>query len=49
MCDVIDNLTDERTLRSISEKVKVLCNSFPVYTGEDDEDDMTMKATALRE
>jgi len=49
MCDVIDNLQDEQVLRSISEKVKVLCNSFPVYSMEGDEDDMTMKATALRE
>ena len=48
MCDVIENMDDEKTLRSISEKVRVLCYSFPVYAGDDD-DDATIKATALTE
>ena len=49
MCDVIDNLQDEQVIRSIREKVKVLCNSFPVYVSEEDKNDMTVKASALRE
>lgn len=49
MCDVIDNLGNDQVLKSVSEKVKVLCNSFPVYASDDDDNDMTMKATALRE
>lgn len=54
MCDVIDylaigNKADDTVLRSISEKVRVLCNSFPVYAHEADDMDMTMKSAALRE
>lgn len=48
MCDVIENMEDEKTLVSIREKVRVLCNSFPVYSSLDD-DDATMRVTALAE
>jgi glycine hydroxymethyltransferase len=48
MCDVIENMEDEATLVSIREKVRVLCNSFPVYSSLDD-DDATMRVTALAE
>ncbi len=54
MCDVIDYVSigagdDDKVLRSISEKVRVLCNSFPVYAHEDSDLDMTMKSQALRD
>ena len=48
MCDVIENMEDEHTLNSIREKVRVLCNSFPVYSSIDD-DDATMRVSALAE
>jgi glycine hydroxymethyltransferase len=48
MCDVIENMEDETTLMGIREKVRVLCNSFPVYSALDD-DDATMRVTALAE
>jgi glycine hydroxymethyltransferase len=48
MCDVIENMEDEHTLKSIREKVRVLCNSFPVYSSIDD-DDATMRVSALAE
>lgn len=48
MCDVIENMEDEKTLVGIREKVRVLCNSFPVYSSLDD-DDATMRVTALAE
>ena len=48
MCDVIENIEDEHTLKSIREKVRVLCNSFPVYSSLDD-DDATMRVAALAE
>ena len=48
MCDVIENMEDEHTLKSIREKVRVLCNSFPVYSSLDD-DDATMRVAALAE
>lgn len=47
MCDIIDNLEDEKNIQSIAEMVHVLCNSFPVYALESEENDMTMKASAL--
>jgi glycine hydroxymethyltransferase len=46
MCDVIENMDDEKTISTISEKVRVLCRSFPVYSSVVD-DDMTVKATML--
>ena len=46
MCDVIENMEDEHILKSIREKVRVLCNSFPVYSSLDD-DDATMRVAAL--
>lgn len=54
MCDVIDYVSigaseDDKVIRSISEKIRVLCNSFPVYAHEDSDMDMTMKAQALRD
>jgi glycine hydroxymethyltransferase len=48
MCDVIENMEDEKTLVGIREKVRVLCNSFPVYSSLDD-NDATMRVTALAE
>jgi len=46
MCDVIENMGDEKTISSIREKARVLCHSFPVYSVGDD-DDVTLRATAL--
>jgi glycine hydroxymethyltransferase len=47
MCDVIENMDDEKVLRSISEKVRVLCYSFPVYASDADDEDATIRASAL--
>ncbi len=31
MCDVLDNLDDERMISAVRDKVRILCSRFPVY------------------
>ncbi|TNG00041.1 MAG: serine hydroxymethyltransferase [Gammaproteobacteria bacterium] len=47
MCDIIDDLDNAATIQAVREKVRDLCNCFPVYS-QSDEDDMTTKASALK-
>ncbi|MCW8964555.1 MAG: serine hydroxymethyltransferase [Gammaproteobacteria bacterium] len=47
MCDVIENMDDEKIIQSIREKVRVLCYSFPVYAVDDDDGERTIRASAL--
>lgn len=52
MCDIIDSLAagsraDNAVLTSIGEKVRVLCNSFPVYAHEENSMEVTAKSAVL--
>ncbi len=52
MCDIIDclatgNKVDDAVLSSVSEKVRALCHSFPVYVREEDNMDKIKKAAVL--
>ncbi len=31
ICDVLDNINDEETIKTVQEKVKAICKTFPVY------------------
>jgi glycine hydroxymethyltransferase len=34
MCDVMDNIGDDRVIMAVREKVSQLCAAFPVYAGQ---------------